>query len=173
MIEKSIIEIIKERRSTRHFSDEQVSDDDIRMIIEAGVYAPSGKNRRPWRFAVIKNKRFLQEIAMLTIVSRFIRDAGALILVYVNTDGKYPVEKDILSIGGCVQNILLSATEIGLSTCVIGELYGREKEVDSIVKTEHDDMELICGIVVGKSTEEGKEQKSVNLKDYLLSGFIY
>ena len=48
MIEKSIIEIIKERRSTRHFSDEQVSDDEIRMIIEAGIYAPSGKNRRPW-----------------------------------------------------------------------------------------------------------------------------
>ena len=109
----------------------------------------------------------------MTVVSGFIRNAGALILVYVNSDGKYPVEKDILSIGGCVQNILLSATEIGISTCVIGELYGREKEVDSIVKTEHDDMELICGIVVGKSTEEGKEQKSVNLKDYLLSGFIY
>ncbi|MBR7033126.1 MAG: nitroreductase [Clostridia bacterium] len=172
MAEKSIMEIIKERRSIRSFSDEEISDTVIRMILEAGIYAPSGKNRRPWRFAVIKNKSILREISMLTVVSRFIRNAGALILVYVKSDGKYPLEKDILSIGGCVQNILLSATGIGISTCVIGELFGKEMDIDKIVKIEHSDMGLVCGIALGKSEEESPTQETFSLKDHLLSEVI-
>lgn len=44
---------IKTRRSVRKFKDKPVPVNQIRRIIEAGTYAPSGKNGQPWRFTVL------------------------------------------------------------------------------------------------------------------------
>lgn len=45
--------LIIKRRSIRRYIPDPVPDEDINNIIEAGLYAPSGKNRRPWRFAIL------------------------------------------------------------------------------------------------------------------------
>jgi len=42
------------RRSIRHFISKEVSDEDIKGIIEAGMWAPSEHNEQPWRFIVIR-----------------------------------------------------------------------------------------------------------------------
>ena len=49
----SVEEVIKKRRSIRKFKDKPVSEKDLRKILEAGTYAPSGKNGQPWRFTVL------------------------------------------------------------------------------------------------------------------------
>ncbi|UCD57786.1 MAG: nitroreductase family protein [Candidatus Hydrogenedentota bacterium] len=51
-----------ERRSVRNFKDEPVPDPLIRRIIEAGRHAPSAGNCQPWRFIVITDKAFMDEI---------------------------------------------------------------------------------------------------------------
>ncbi|MGI6006477.1 MAG: nitroreductase family protein [Ruminococcus sp.] len=48
-----INEIIKKRRSIRKYKRKTVSEEMVREIIEAGMLAPSSKNRQPWRFYVI------------------------------------------------------------------------------------------------------------------------
>ena len=56
----SVEEVIKKRRSIRKFKEKLISNKQIRKIIAAGTYAPSGKNGQPWRFTVLtgqeKNK---------------------------------------------------------------------------------------------------------------------
>ena len=47
-----MLEAIKDRRSIRKFKDEAVSREDIERVLEAGILAPSSKNRQPWRFIV-------------------------------------------------------------------------------------------------------------------------
>ena len=42
------------RRSIRHFIAKEVSDENIKGIIEAGMWAPSEHNEQPWRFIVIR-----------------------------------------------------------------------------------------------------------------------
>ncbi len=49
----SVQDAIKTRRSIRRFKDKPVTIDQMRRIIEAGTYAPSGKNGQPWRFTVL------------------------------------------------------------------------------------------------------------------------
>ncbi len=71
------------------------------------------------------------------------QDAPVLLLVYVLLDGKYPLEKDLLGVGACVQNVLLVAAEQGYGSCVIGELYGKGGGA-----TENG--LLVCGITIGK-----------------------
>jgi nitroreductase len=53
---------ILERRSVRNFTDEPVPDPIIRRILEAGRFAPSGGNHQPWRFIVVTDKAFLDEM---------------------------------------------------------------------------------------------------------------
>ena len=47
-------DIITCRNSCRKYSNIQVSDEDIKKIIEAGLSAPSGQNEQPWHFTVIQ-----------------------------------------------------------------------------------------------------------------------
>jgi len=49
-------EAILKRRSIRKFKDKSLSTIQIRKIIKAGTYAPSGKNGQPWRFTVLTSK---------------------------------------------------------------------------------------------------------------------
>jgi len=51
-----LLETIRGRRSIRRFTDEPVSDDDVRRIVEAGTQAPSGANLQMWRFGVIRSR---------------------------------------------------------------------------------------------------------------------
>lgn len=47
---------IENRRSIGKYKDMPVSKQDIQKIINAGMLAPSSKNRQPWRFIVISGK---------------------------------------------------------------------------------------------------------------------
>lgn len=47
------IELCKQRESCRSYTDEQVSDEALRTIVEAGRLAPSACNSQPWKFYVV------------------------------------------------------------------------------------------------------------------------
>ena len=51
------IEEIYNRRSIRKYTSQDVDIYTINKIIEAGIVAPSGKNRKPWRYIVFKGDR--------------------------------------------------------------------------------------------------------------------
>jgi len=58
-------QVIKERRSVRKYTDEKVTEEDLKLILESARQAPSGENAQPWRFIVIKdqdNKDFLSYV---------------------------------------------------------------------------------------------------------------
>lgn len=52
------------RRSCRYFSDESVSPELIEKVISIAHSAPSGANRKPWRFAAIDNPGIKREIRL-------------------------------------------------------------------------------------------------------------
>jgi nitroreductase len=54
---------ILERRSIRKFKAEQITREQLELIVKAGVYAPSGRNRQPWHFSVLQG---LEAIDRLT-----------------------------------------------------------------------------------------------------------
>ncbi|OGF65003.1 MAG: hypothetical protein A2Y62_14345 [Candidatus Fischerbacteria bacterium RBG_13_37_8] len=67
---EELLQIIKQRRSIREFTDEPVSDNDIKTLIDAARYAPSNTNRQPWKFIIIRNKTILSQISEV-VTSRF------------------------------------------------------------------------------------------------------
>lgn len=55
-ITEAAMKIIQDRRSIRDYSEEPVSEEDMRLILEAGRLAPSGENAQPWRFIIVKDE---------------------------------------------------------------------------------------------------------------------
>ena len=57
------IKDLKTRRSIRKFKDEQISDDDLKTILEAGTYAPTGRGLQSPKIVVIQNPETIKEFS--------------------------------------------------------------------------------------------------------------
>jgi nitroreductase/NAD-dependent dihydropyrimidine dehydrogenase PreA subunit len=57
--------LIRERRSTRLFTDEPVSQEQLLRIIDAGHYAPTGSNRQNINYVVLSNQEEVSELRSL------------------------------------------------------------------------------------------------------------
>ncbi len=141
---------IADRRSIRKYTNQAVSKADIEKIIQAGILAPSAKNRQPWKYIVFtgdakrslldemekglqreRDGKMLLPKSHMALPDAFhtlkvMREAPVLIII-VNQNGKSPFQRigseeriseicDTLSIGASVQNMLLTATELGYGT---------------------------------------------------------
>ncbi|PNV79468.1 MAG: nitroreductase family protein, partial [Fervidicoccus sp.] len=60
------MEIIKGRRCVRSFREEAISEQDLRAILEAGIWAPSGSNAQPWKFFVVRDRNRIDKIKMVS-----------------------------------------------------------------------------------------------------------
>ena len=54
-------EILK-RRSIRDFSSEEIPEMVIKNVLKTAMAAPSGANKQPWKFVVVKDKNIKKEI---------------------------------------------------------------------------------------------------------------
>lgn len=61
-----VLKVIKNRRSVRSYKPEQINQESIDAIIEAGIYAPTAHNDQPWHFTVIQNPEVLKHIDEVT-----------------------------------------------------------------------------------------------------------
>ncbi|MGQ9819744.1 MAG: nitroreductase family protein [Candidatus Kapaibacteriales bacterium] len=57
------IQAIFQRKSTRHFTGEKISDNEIEILLKAGMSAPTAVNMQPCEFIVVKDKTNLQALA--------------------------------------------------------------------------------------------------------------
>jgi nitroreductase len=55
LTEKTLSQVIPERRDTPSFDGTPVPEADLKRILEAGLHAPSGYNMQPWRFVVVRS----------------------------------------------------------------------------------------------------------------------
>lgn len=163
-----INDIIKNRRSVRSFADYMIPDRELWEMLSAGIMAPSGKDRRPWRFVIVRNREVIKSISKNVVYSRFIRYAPQVILVYSMVDPTYPVEKDFIGIGACLENILLAATEKGYGSCVIGELYDKQQELAQYVNADTSGLKLVCGVVIGQSIKPVGDKTPLNVQNYVI-----
>ncbi len=159
----NIFELIKTRRSIRRFTDAPVSDELIDKIIEAGTWAPSGKNNQPWKFAIIKDRDIKEQISELTHYSACVLSAHVLIAVFLDNASSYHKIKDAQAIGSCLQNMLLTIHDEGLGAVWLGEILKNGDKIRELVNGD-DSLELMAVIALGHpAAESGKgSRKEIN-----------
>ena len=120
-------EVIAKRRSVRHFNAKlDVSDEDIRDLIEIAVSAPTAGNIQPWRFTVVRSIDAREKLAE-ALRQRWATNAPVLIVVSVDPrpcSARYGERGErlyaIQDTAAAIQNILLGAVDRGLASCWIG-----------------------------------------------------
>ena len=144
----NILDLIKSRRSVREFIGEEVSDEQIAEILEAGQWAPSGLNNQPWRFVIIKDTDVIEKIADCTKYSHVVNAAKTLLAVFLDNDATYNRTKDVQAIGAAIQNMLLAIHGLQLGACWLGEILNQRDRVEQILEVP-ESFELMAVLAVG------------------------
>lgn len=62
MIQNETMQSILSRRSYKRFDGKPIDDEALDTIVTAGLYAPTGMNRQPWHFTVIRSEKMLAKV---------------------------------------------------------------------------------------------------------------
>lgn len=166
-------EVIENRRSIRSFENKNISKDVVEDIINCGRLAPSAKNKQPWYFVILKDE-IKDKVADLMIeydqnimdkqsekakikypssvksTGEVIKEAPVLILIFREKDDNWIIG-DNLSIGACVENMCLRATDLNLGSLWIRDTVYVADDIAKMLKKEN--MELNCALLIGYQNE--------------------
>ena len=118
-----LYETIRNRYSVRAYQDKPVEEDKLARILEAVRLAPSGSNRQPWKFVVVRDKLIRKDLASACNNQAFIAEAPVVIVgvgLMPDRTMSCDVPGDPVDVAIAMEHIALAATAEGLGTCWIG-----------------------------------------------------
>jgi nitroreductase len=136
-MQNQVLETIAKRSSARAYSTENITDEQLNAILNAGLQAPTGMNKKELHFTVVKGgtpilDKLDEEKRALRGQDKqphnFYYEAPILVLISAETDFKWSK----VDAGIAVQNMSLAAESLGLGSLIIGCIYdalnGKNKE---------------------------------------------
>jgi nitroreductase len=147
-----MLDLIRNRRSIRQFSSENIDDEAVNQIIEMGTWAPSGLNNQPWKFVVVRDFETRKHLSGHTRYSRVLQNAPVCIAVFLDNNKSYDRVKDIQAIGACIQNMLLTVHHMGLGAVWLGEILKNRQAVEKLLAVP-DGCELMAVVALGRPAE--------------------
>ncbi len=159
----SFSELIAVRRSHRKFTDEPVSEEDLKCILRAGLMAPSSKGLHSSEFIVVKEPRTLARLSQCKAVgSDFLIGAPLVIAVAANPEVSDVWIEDA-SVAATM--MLLQAEDLGLGACWV---QSRERK-DAEGRSTEENVCHLLGVPEGKRVvaivavgHKGMERKPQN-----------
>lgn len=132
---KGCLEIIKTRKSVRHFTGEKVSRTDIETLLRAAMAAPAAMHMLPWKFIVVTEQDLLNRLARGLPFAKMLPDAGVGIIVCAAPAEATMsnLELAILDCACASENILLAAEAMGLGA-VWTAVYPDEHKMEFVCK---------------------------------------
>lgn len=112
---KSLTELLRNRRSTRRFTEEELTQDEVVALLKAALMAPSSKHTNCWQFVIVDDKETLRALAQCKEHGAELI-AGAPLAVVVLGD---PLVSDVWIEDTSIASILmqLQAEDLGLGSC--------------------------------------------------------
>ena len=130
-----ILRTIHERRTVRDFKPDQISDEDLSTILEAGHQAASAWNRQPWHFTVIQKKSLMDRIvdaardALHTVSPDQVKEMPWIVApgfhYFYNAPSVIIISGQLSNDnvhGDCsiaMTNMVYAASSIGVQTCMV------------------------------------------------------
>lgn len=125
-MENNFLELIRTRRSCRHYKPEQITDEELHAVLEAGTYAPTSRGLQSPYIVAVQNILLLEQLAQMNasvmgVTSNPYYDAPTYVLVFVPADAPNGVQDASL----VLENMMLAAHALDLGSCWIH----REREM--------------------------------------------
>jgi nitroreductase len=119
---------ILERRSIRKYTDEPISDQDIKELLQAAMAAPSAGNQQSWEFIVVNDREILNKIPEVHPYSQMLKMAPLAIIVCGNMDKERHEGYWVQDCSAATENILIEAQYKGLGAVWLG-VYPRKERI--------------------------------------------
>jgi len=174
---EDVIQLLKERRSIRNYSDQEVPEDLLQTIFEAIQWTPSWANTQCWEIVVVKDPSVKEQLAESVPASnpayKSVLKAPVVLAVCakLGTSGYY---KGIVTtkfgdwfmfdLGLATYSICFTAHTLGLGTVVVG-LYDHNK-AKAVLKLP-EAVENVALIPLGYPTKIPKAPKRQNVSDFV------
>ena len=160
-------QLILNRYSCRHYSDQAVGDDLLGKVLEAARLAPTAANRQPFQIIVLKTKD--QEENLLTIYPKewFVQPPLILFVCCQPEVGwrrkKYDNQSyAVVDASIVVDHITLQAADLGLGTCWIGDF---NPQATRDLLNLPDDVEPVAFTPLGYPLDQPRPKQRKDLED--------
>jgi len=111
------------RHSIRRYTDQLIDGDDVKLILEAALLAPSSKSARPWHFVVVEDRETLEALSGCKKFGTAPLKRAALAVVVCADPGKSDVYIEDATYAAALMQ--LQAEALGLGSCWV-QVRGRE-----------------------------------------------
>jgi len=157
--------VIFKRRSIRKYNPRvPVTDAQVEKLLRAAMAAPTARNMQEWEFLVLRDRRNLDKLLTAHPYAGMVKEAPCAIIVCGNTKvdpiGYWPGDGS-----SALQNILLTATDMGLGSVWLG-VHPREERVKAIKEAFKLPAHIIpVGVaVIGTAAEEKAPEDRYDVK---------
>ncbi len=119
-------EIIKLRKTCKHFRIRSIPDPVLNEILDAGRRAPSSGNLQNWRFVVVDDEDKRKELADACLNQRWIAKAPIHIVICSDIRqvkrwyGRKGEFYSVQNTAAAIENMIIAATGLGVSSAWIG-----------------------------------------------------
>ncbi len=148
----TVLDWIMKRRSIRKYTEAPISDEQVQILLQAAMAAPSGSDIRPWAFIVVRDAIRRQALAELHRWSAMCAEAPLVIAVLGD-----PTASDhwIEDCSAAVENLLLTVTGLNLGAVWVA-VYPRPEREDHVRKVLNipESLRVLCLIPIGHPAEE-------------------
>jgi len=112
----AVTDLLLSAYSERNYTTQPVTDQQLEVILNCGIKAPSARNQQPWRFTVIKDEAAIKEI---------ISDAvpGNVIIIVSGAESQTGTTPDF-DCGLAAGNMFVAAHGLGLGARIYGSPAG-------------------------------------------------
>ncbi|MEM1520160.1 MAG: nitroreductase family protein [Candidatus Korarchaeum sp.] len=119
---RTVFEVIKTRRSIRDFDFREIPDKYLRVILEAGIWAPSGSNLQPWEFVLVKDRDLVEKVKLFS--PGLFGNPAAIVLICINgkiagKTGKMGEIMSLMDVSMAAENIMLMAHALDIGSCPV------------------------------------------------------
>ncbi len=140
-----LFEAIAQRASVRQLEAVDVPEEDLKRILDAGRRAPSGMNRQPFEFVVIRKRETLQALAS---AQGCIGDVSCAIAVVADPERSRFWLEDIAA---AAENMLLAITALGYASVWIEGTLLRDEETHKRTLGVPENLRLMIILPIGKA----------------------
>ena len=117
LMEKTMVELLMERRSIRRYTGERVPEESLKQILQAGLLTPSGHNAKPWEFVVVRDRETLNKLSQCREGSSEMLKGADCAVVVLGDEEKTDVWTEDCS--AAMMNMHLTASSLGVGSCWI------------------------------------------------------
>ncbi len=117
-MQETVLNTIRQRRTIRHYTDQEVTDDQIDTLLEMAMCAPNRLDQQPWHFIVIRDKDLQTRLADHLGLHPYLETAPVVIAAGARPERSTTWQMDI---SAAIENVLIAATAMGLGTAWVGE----------------------------------------------------